>query len=70
MAAAAARAEAEGLGGRFTAYGSTAAFVAALAPPRRIVLLVPAGKPVDGALAALGEVGGHIQLCCPIATEK
>jgi len=30
--------------------------VAALATPRRIILLVPAGKPVDSALASLGDV--------------
>lgn len=30
--------------------------MAALATPRRIILLVPAGKPVDGALASLGDV--------------
>jgi 6-phosphogluconate dehydrogenase len=32
------------------------AFVRALISPRRVILLVPAGKPVDSALAALSEL--------------
>jgi 6-phosphogluconate dehydrogenase len=51
-----ARAAAEGLSSQFTAFDALAPFVAALATPRRIILLVPAGKPVDGALSSLGDV--------------
>ncbi|KAH8070534.1 hypothetical protein JL721_4927 [Aureococcus anophagefferens] len=50
---AAAKAEAEGFGGVFEAFSDVAAFVGALKAPRRIVLLVPAGKPVDACLASL-----------------
>jgi 6-phosphogluconate dehydrogenase len=32
------------------------AFVRALSTPRRVILLVPAGKPVDSALEALGKL--------------
>lgn len=56
VSGATARAAAEGLSGKFTAFGALAPFVASLARPRRIILLVPAGKPVDGALASLGDV--------------
>ena len=52
-AAAKAKAEAEGFGGVFEAFSDVAAFVGALKAPRRIVLLVPAGKPVDACLASL-----------------
>ncbi|KAH8061203.1 hypothetical protein JL722_4506 [Aureococcus anophagefferens] len=51
-AAAKAKAEAEGFGGVFEAFSDVAAFVGALKAPRRIVLLVPAGKPVGACLVA------------------
>ena len=51
-----AKATKEGLGSAFKAYTDLKEFVNALTTPRRIVLLVPAGKPVDSALAALGPL--------------
>ena len=45
-----------GLGSVFKAYTDLKDFVNALTTPRRIVMLVPAGKPVDSALAALGPL--------------
>jgi 6-phosphogluconate dehydrogenase len=51
-----AKATKEGLGSAFKAYTDLKDFVNALTTPRRIVLLVPAGKPVDSALAALGPL--------------
>ena len=54
--AAEAKATKEGLGSAFKAYTDLKDFVNALTTPRRIVLLVPAGKPVDSALAALGPL--------------
>jgi len=52
-AAAEARAAGEGLGGKLKAFTDMAAFVGALAVPRRLILLVPAGKPVEACLASL-----------------
>ena len=52
-AAAKAKAVGEGFGAVFEAYSEVGAFVAALKAPRRIVLLVPAGKAVDACLGAL-----------------
>ena len=54
--AAEAKATKEGLGSAFKAYTDLKDFVNALTTPRRIVMLVPAGKPVDSALAALGPL--------------
>jgi 6-phosphogluconate dehydrogenase len=54
--AAEAKAAKEGLGSVFKAYTDLKDFVNALTTPRRIVMLVPAGKPVDSALAALGPL--------------
>ncbi|CAH0380184.1 unnamed protein product [Pelagomonas calceolata] len=54
--AAEAKATKEGLGSAFKAYTDLKEFVDALTTPRRIVMLVPAGKPVDSALAALGPL--------------
>ena len=54
--AAEAKATKEGLGSAFKAYTDLKEFVNALTTPRRIVMLVPAGKPVDSALAALGPL--------------
>ena len=51
-----AKAAKEGLGSAFKAYTDLKDFVNALTTPRRIVMLVPAGKPVDSALAALGPL--------------
>jgi 6-phosphogluconate dehydrogenase len=51
-----AKATKEGLGSAFKAYTDLKDFVNALSTPRRIVMLVPAGKPVDSALAALGPL--------------
>jgi 6-phosphogluconate dehydrogenase len=42
-----------GAGRRFIATFDPAAFAAAIRPPRRIVVLVPAGPPVDAVVAAL-----------------
>lgn len=49
-----ARAKAEG-DLPLTGYHTAAEFVAALARPRRAVILVQAGKPVDDTIAALAE---------------
>jgi 6-phosphogluconate dehydrogenase len=38
------------------AHASAAAFVAALAPPRRVLLMLPAGAPVDASIAALAPL--------------
>lgn len=40
----------------FEAHSDMEAFVQSLIPPRRVVLLVPAGKPVDAALESLGKL--------------
>jgi hypothetical protein len=40
----------------FEAYSDMEAFVRALVKPRRVILLVPAGKPVDSALEMLGRL--------------
>lgn len=50
-----ARAQAEG-SLSFAAYTDMDAFVKAILPPRKIILLVPAGKPVDAALGSLLEL--------------
>jgi len=47
------KAASEGLGGAFSAFTDLAAFVAALKTPRRLIMLVPAGKPVDACLKSL-----------------
>lgn len=51
--AAEAKAMKEGLGNAFKAFTDLGEFVKALTTPRRIVMLVPAGKPVDACLTAL-----------------
>ena len=51
--AAEAKATKEGLGNAFKAFTDLGEFVKALTTPRRIVMLVPAGKPVDACLTAL-----------------
>ncbi|KAJ8608914.1 hypothetical protein CTAYLR_005273 [Chrysophaeum taylorii] len=55
-AATEARAATEGLAELFASYSELGRFVGALAVPRRIVLLVPAGPPVDACLRDLGEL--------------
>ncbi|MFO0690266.1 MAG: NADP-dependent phosphogluconate dehydrogenase [Myxococcota bacterium] len=56
---AAAKLAAERTGGEFVACASIEALVASLVRPRVVVLLVPAGEPVDDALAALSP---HLEL--------
>mmetsp|Transcript_38876 Transcript_38876/g.76625 ORF Transcript_38876/g.76625 Transcript_38876/m.76625 type:complete len:866 (-) Transcript_38876:256-2853(-) len=56
VAGACARAEREGLASRFNGYSDLGSFVQSLASPRRIILLVPAGRPVDAALQSLSKV--------------
>ena len=51
---AAARGKAEGL--KVQCYSDLGAFVGSMEPPRKIVILVPAGGPVDACLASLGPL--------------
>lgn len=50
-----ARAEAEGLSDKLLGYEDMAEFVASLATPRRVIMLVKAGAPVDATIAVLRE---------------
>lgn len=50
-----ARAEAEGLSDKLSGYEDMAEFVASLATPRRVIMLVKAGAPVDATIAVLRE---------------
>jgi 6-phosphogluconate dehydrogenase len=42
-------------GKNLAAFGTLAEFLAALEPPRRIMMMVPAGKPVDAAIAGVRD---------------
>ncbi len=42
-------------GKNLAAFGTLAEFLAALEPPRRIMMMVPAGKPVDAAIAGVKD---------------
>ena len=50
-----ARAEKEGLGGRLVGFKDIKDFVMSLERPRRVIILVKAGAPVDATIAALSE---------------
>jgi len=50
-----ARAEAEGLSDKLSGFEDMAEFVASLATPRRVIMLVKAGGPVDATISALRQ---------------
>ena len=53
--AAVARAQKEGLGDKLVGYKDLGEFVASLERPRRVIILVKAGAPVDSTIAGLAE---------------
>lgn len=53
--AAVARAKKEGLGDKLQGYHDLKGFVESLEKPRRVIILVKAGKPVDSTIAGLTE---------------
>ena len=50
-----ARAQKEGLGGNLAGFKEMKDFVASLERPRRVIILVKAGAPVDATIEALSE---------------